>query len=87
MYSVRIGSRPVKAWYDEVSQYNWTSPGFGYNTGHFTQLVWVSSQELGMGIACTSDQNACYGVANYWPPGNYLDNFEANVKNAGSCSK
>ena len=28
----------TKAWYDEIKDYNYASPGFGYNTGHFTQV-------------------------------------------------
>ena len=29
----------TKAWYDEIKDYNYASPGFGYNTGHFTQVL------------------------------------------------
>ena len=28
----------TKAWYDEIKDYNYATPGFGYNTGHFTQV-------------------------------------------------
>ena len=28
----------IKLWYDEIKDYDFTSPGFGYNTGHFTQV-------------------------------------------------
>lgn len=34
-------------WYDEVTQYNFYNPGFSDATGHFTQLVWLDSTELG----------------------------------------
>ena len=43
--------------------------------GHFTQLVWKSSQRTGFGVA--TGQSWTYVVANYDPPGNngdYLNN-------------
>ena len=49
-------------------------------TGHFTQVVWVKSTELGMGHA-TSQSGSVYTVARYSPPGNYTNpgQFEQNV--------
>ena len=29
----------TKSWYDEIKDYDWGNPGFGYNTGHFTQVL------------------------------------------------
>lgn len=40
----------VQAWYDEIKNYNFKKPGFSSNTGHFTQVVWKTSKELGVGI-------------------------------------
>jgi len=37
----------VKMWYDEISQYDFASGDFNENTGHFTQLVWKASTEIG----------------------------------------
>ena len=74
----------MKAWYEEVNDYSWSSPGFSSGTGHFTQLVWISSKQLGTGVACTSAPVSCYIVANYWPPGNYQGAYPQNVKPA-SC--
>ncbi|KAG0282721.1 hypothetical protein BGZ96_000187 [Linnemannia gamsii] len=37
----------VKAWYDEVKDYNYDAPGFSGKTGHFTQVVWKSSKTVG----------------------------------------
>jgi hypothetical protein len=76
---------PVDSWYSEVSQYNWASPGFSSSTGHFTQLVWISTKQMGIGIACTSDKTTCYIVANYSPPGNYDNEYQANVKKGPTC--
>ena len=75
----------MDSWYSEVSDYNWSSPGFASSTGHFTQIVWINTKQMGIGIACTSDQKKCYIVANYSPPGNYGGEYQANVKPKGAC--
>jgi len=41
----------VRAWYNEISEYNWNYPSFSKQSGHFTQLVWKSTSELGVGVA------------------------------------
>lgn len=80
-----IGATAVDNWYAEVQRYNWASPGFSSATGHFTQLVWIASQQLGTGVACTQNPTQCYVVANYWPPGNYQGQYERNVKPKSTC--
>lgn len=66
----------VQMWYDELEKYDFTKQGFSSETGHFTQVVWKSSSELGIGIA----NGIC--VANYYPPGNVGGGFEDNVEPA-----
>jgi hypothetical protein len=47
-------------------------------SGHFSQMVWKNSTELGIGRA--RDQNGkVFIVANYNPPGNYIGQFAENV--------
>jgi hypothetical protein len=47
-------------------------------SGHFSQLVWKNSLELGMGMA--RDQTGkVVVVANYYPPGNCIGQFAQNV--------
>jgi len=65
-------------WYNEIKDYNFQKPGFGMNTGHFTQVVWKGTTEGGWGIA-TNAQGNCYVVGNYSPPGNYEGQFPQNV--------
>ncbi len=68
----------VQAWYNEIKQYNFARPGFSGATGHFTQVVWKGSTELGCGKA-RSRRGGLYVVCNYSPPGNYLGRFPENV--------
>ncbi|UJR25720.1 hypothetical protein I4U23_007071 [Adineta vaga] len=81
------GSKPVDLWYEEVKLYSWGSPGFTSGTGHFTQLVWASTTDFGIGIACTNNNKSCYIVANYSPAGNIQNQFPSNVKKVSSCTQ
>jgi len=78
-YGMRItGDMMTDDWYDEVKQYDFSNPGFVNGTGHFTQVVWKGSREVGFGFAQAKD-GYYYGVANYYPAGNYLGEFDSNV--------
>ena len=72
------GEYASQEWYNEVEFYDFDNPGFSSETGHFTQLVWKSSKKIGCGAACNS-KNKCYVSCNYYPPGNYINQFEENV--------
>ena len=65
-------------WYEEVSSYSFSNPGFSMSTGHFTQLVWAGSKSVGFGVAVDASGSSFYSVANYDPPGNSGD-YENNV--------
>uniref|UniRef100_H2YZD8 SCP domain-containing protein n=1 Tax=Ciona savignyi TaxID=51511 RepID=H2YZD8_CIOSA len=47
-------------------------------TGHFTQVVWKNSTEIGIGVA-TDGKGTLFAVANYAPAGNFRGQFEENV--------
>ncbi len=85
----------MKSWYEEVAEYNYDDPGsveFG-KIGHFTQMVWKATKQLGCGRAeCTT--NSPFGTDDTWhlvvcryaPPGNMMSfppdeykNFKTNV--------
>jgi uncharacterized protein YkwD len=67
----------VRAWYAEVRKYNYTNPGFSMDTGHFTQVVWKSTKQIGCGIKyCPS---FAFVSCKYAPPGNYRGQFASNV--------
>ncbi|KAE8291620.1 Ectin [Larimichthys crocea] len=73
------GKEAVDSWYSEIKDYNWSSPGFTGNTGHFTQVVWKDSTELGVGMA--TNGNTVFVVGQYRPAGNISNEgyFEKNV--------
>ena len=72
------GKKASEIWYDEVKDYDFDNPRYIKGTGHFTQLVWKGSKQIGCGAACNSHNN-CYLTCNYYPPGNYQSEFADNV--------
>lgn len=68
-------------WYEEHDKYRYGNPGFSQQTGHFTQIVWQSSKQMGAGKAVSST-GAQFVVARYQPPGNVRGQFPENVKPA-----
>ncbi|KAM9436024.1 GLI pathogenesis-related 2, like [Clarias gariepinus] len=76
----QTGKDVTDRWYNEVNLYNFNHPGFSSGTGHFTAMVWKSSQKLGVGKAVASD-GSTFVVARYFPAGNITNQgyFEANV--------
>ena len=73
-----LGTTPVNLWYDEIKDYEFNNPGFSSRTGHFTQVIWKNSKQLGCGAAWSS-YGDCYVTFNYYPGGNYIGQFEDNV--------
>ncbi|KAM4062629.1 cysteine-rich secretory protein family protein [Hirsutella rhossiliensis] len=69
----------VAEWGNERLQYDYGHPGYSSATGHFTQLVWKGTTDVG----CA--RRWCGGAMNwllaceYWPRGNVLGSFEQNV--------
>ncbi len=69
----------VDDWYSEISSYDFASGQStdGEAVGHFTQVVWASTQQVGCGIARCGGEDIF--VCNYSPPGNYVGEEVANV--------
>ena len=65
--------------YFSLSRYDFKNPGFKSGTGHFTQVVWQQTAEIGIGQA-KSDDGKIFVVARYRPAGNFINNFQDNVK-------
>ena len=58
-----------KSWYSEIKDYNFETGQSTGVTGHFTQLIWKDSKEVGFGIAFGGQR--LFTVANYFPGGNF----------------
>ena len=71
------GEQATQQWNDEIKDYSFTRHS-GPNTGHFTQVVWQGSKELGVGKAQARDGKWLV-VANYLPAGNFIGRYAENV--------
>jgi uncharacterized protein YkwD len=71
----------VAMWYDEVAQYRFPNGGFSMKTGHFTQVVWRGTTQVGCG------KSQCNGmdiwVCEYDPAGNWEGQYRDNVLPVG----
>ena len=63
-------AQAVDMWASERSSYTYGS-GYSPGTGHYTQLVWRDSVEIGCGMANCGDRSAVVSCR-YSPPGNYI---------------
>lgn len=73
-------SQIVSRWYNEISNYNFDTGSPIYPNEqwlNFTQMVWRSSTELGVGVASGGGYH--YVVARYKPRGNLVGRFDRNV--------
>lgn len=80
------GTDGVDRWYKEISKYDYKKPGWGDGSaGHFTQVIWKSSTKVGCGAAVGRYKSngtnwyAVFVVCNYYPPGNYSNEYTKNV--------
>lgn len=79
------GSDPVNSWYSEVKDYDFSKQGYQTNTGHFTQVVWKGSKQLGIGKAKSADGKV-FVVGRYRPAGNMMRAFKENVFPSKVCN-
>ncbi|CAG2113938.1 unnamed protein product [Medioppia subpectinata] len=72
------GRDPVDNWYAEIKDHTFGREPTSLASGHFTQVVWKESEELGVAKARTKTGKIVV-VANYNPAGNMLGDFATNV--------
>lgn len=72
-----VGPRPhaspayvVNDWASEASDYSYRANTCRKMCGHYTQLVWGDTREVGCAVA--RDSNREVWVCNYNPPGNWI---------------
>ncbi|MEP6465088.1 MAG: CAP domain-containing protein [Parafilimonas sp.] len=64
------------AWYSEIKDYTYArlSESNWHKTGHYTQMIWNNTKQVGVGVA-TCPNGGIVIVANYYPAGNYMGQF------------
>lgn len=71
-----------RSWYEEIKEYDFSiEPKGVFRAGHFTQMIWKTSQDLGVGVAKTKKGKVLV-VCDYNPRGNVVGQFMANVLRA-----
>ncbi len=70
------GIDAANAWYQEKNKYTYSKLGQGnwYETGHYTQMIWKTTTEIGLGIA-TCPSGGVVVVGNYSPAGNIFGQY------------
>ena len=71
------GKKKKKNWYGENRKHNYSGDWIE-GTGHFTQIVWKETTEVGFG-KCENKRGRIFVVGNYYPAGNVLGFFKYNV--------
>ncbi|KAI9158977.1 Protein PRY2 [Paramyrothecium foliicola] len=69
----------IEAWGNERDKYDFGDAEFDEETGHFTQLVWKNTTDVGCGRRLCGERG-WYLACEYWPRGNVAEQFEAEVE-------
>lgn len=75
----RTASNAVDDWYKEASRYNYGKPGFVHGIGHFTQMIWKNTKQVGCGFTRCNSKVGRLLVCRYAPAGNWSSQFRQNV--------
>lgn len=73
-----LGKEPVDSWYNEINCHHFGQEPTDLRSGHFTQVVWKTSRDLGVGVE-KNRNGQIFVVASYSPAGNYIGSFSDNV--------
>ncbi|NWQ79695.1 CRIS2 protein, partial [Columbina picui] len=79
----------IQSWYNEEKDFEY---GIGAKTagaviGHFTQLIWYSSYQVGCAVAyCPKNQFNYFYVCQYCPPGNNAMQIATPYRNGPKCA-
>ena len=64
---------------NEENNYNYNENKFSKNNGHFTQIIWKNTTDIGFGFWEDKEKEKYYSVILYYPAGNILGEFKQNV--------
>lgn len=64
-------SEVVNSWAGEKKNYDYSENSCSGVCGHYTQIVWESTKEVGCAAALSGDKSQVW-VCNYHPPGNII---------------
>ncbi|XP_053879450.1 cysteine-rich venom protein pseudechetoxin-like [Malaclemys terrapin pileata] len=86
--ALKSWSDAIQAWYNEVGNFIYgigsTTPGAAI--GHYTQVVWYKSYQIGCAIAyCPQRFYKYYYVCHYCPAGNYRNTMNTPYKSGPVC--
>ncbi|XP_067387207.1 serotriflin-like [Emydura macquarii macquarii] len=78
----------IQPWYNEVENFEY---GIGPTTpeaviGHYTQVVWYKSDQIGCAVAfCPQNEYSYFYVCHYCPAGNIRDLMKTPYKSGAPC--
>lgn len=78
-YDPPLLKRAMQGWYSEILFYNFETPKYTSEVGHFTQLVWRGSTSTCTAKAIATDRKTVYIATYYYPRGNILNRLKENV--------
>lgn len=59
------GYKPVDAWYNEIELYDFSEPHYNESTGHFTQVIWKSTSQIGCARVICDNSWGQYTICEY----------------------
>ncbi|XP_069092889.1 cysteine-rich venom protein-like [Pleurodeles waltl] len=76
----------IMSWHKEVEKFTYgTLTGPWYAVGHYTQVVWATSNQIG--CAAGACEKGYYLVCQYCPAGNYAGQIERPYEKGKTCSR
>lgn len=76
---INLIKKSIDLWYEEVKYYNFENSEYNTKSGHFTALVWNSTNEFGIGYTYNKFNRTAIIVMNFNPMGNIIGLFRENV--------
>ncbi|KFV82319.1 Cysteine-rich secretory protein 2, partial [Struthio camelus australis] len=78
----------IQYWYDEVKDFKYGTGATrrGAVVGHYTQLIWYNSYQIGCAVAyCPNSRYNYFYVCHYCPPGNNPMQIATPYKKGAKC--